>query len=125
MEGFQCPVKKFQCKACHKFVHFASLCYQMKQAPFKSKRPKAHQLQAGTVYVQERTICSHFEDYSSSDNSFCLQIKVQHTQASLKKIPTPTHLITNLAIEIETPTYRKSVSYGKMRHLCGCEYYAC
>ena len=54
VEGFQCPAKKFQCKACHKFGHFTSLCYQKLQAPFKSRRPKAHQLQAGKVYAQER-----------------------------------------------------------------------
>ena len=46
VEGFQCSVKKFQYKACHKFGHFTSHCYQKKQAPFKSRRPKAHQLQA-------------------------------------------------------------------------------
>ena len=97
MEGLQCPAKKFQYKACHKFGHFTSLYYQKKQAPFKSRRPKPHQLQAETVYVQERAICGHSEDYSFRVNSFYLQIKVQHTQASLKKIPTPTHLITNLA----------------------------
>ena len=39
--------------------------------------------------------------YSSSDDSFCLQIKVQHTQASLKMIPTPAHLITNLAYRLK------------------------
>ena len=44
VEGFQCPAKKFQCKACHKFGYFTSLCYQKKQAPFKSRIPKAHQL---------------------------------------------------------------------------------
>ena len=98
VEGFQCPAKKFQCKACHKFGHFTSLCYQKKQAPFKSRRQKAHQLQAGTVYAQERAICSHSEDNSSSNDSFCLQIKVQHTEASSKKIPTPTHSILYLPV---------------------------
>ena len=101
MEGFQCHTKKFQCTACHKFGHFTSLCYQNKQAPFKSRRPKVHHLQAGRVYVQERAICGHSEDYSSSDDSFCLQIKVQCTRVSLKKIPTPTHLITNLAYRLK------------------------
>ena len=71
------------------------------QAPFKSRRPKTHQLQAGTVYAQEKAICSHSEGYSSSDDSFCLQIHVQHTQASSKKISTPTHLITNLAYRLQ------------------------
>ena len=56
MEGFQCPAKKFQCKACHKFGHFTSLCYQKKQVPFKSKKPKAHQLQARAIYVCEDAI---------------------------------------------------------------------
>ena len=52
VEGFQCPAKKFQCKACHKFGHSTSLCYQKKQASFMSRRPKVHQLQAGLAYVQ-------------------------------------------------------------------------
>ena len=95
------PAKKFQCKACHKFGHFTSLCYQKKQASFKSRRPKVHQLQSGTVYMQERVICGHSEGYSSSNDSLCLQIKVQCTQASLKKIPTTTHLITNLAYRLK------------------------
>ena len=28
MEGFQCSAKKYQCKVCHKFGHFTSICYQ-------------------------------------------------------------------------------------------------
>ena len=58
IEGFQCPAKQFQCKACHKFGHFTSLCYQKKQAPFKSRKPKVHQLQAGAVYAKDSAICS-------------------------------------------------------------------
>ena len=72
VEGFHCPAKKFQYKGCHKFGHFTSLCYQKKQVPFKSRRPKVLQLQAGTVYAQERAIHGHSEGYSSSDDSFCL-----------------------------------------------------
>ena len=40
VEGFQYAAKKVQCKACYNFGHFASLCYQKKQAPFKSRKPK-------------------------------------------------------------------------------------
>ena len=98
MEGFQCPAKKFQCKACHKFGHFTSLCCQKKQAPFKSRRPKAHQFQVGAVYACENAICGQYED-SSSDDSFCLQLKIQHTQGSLK-ILTSSHLITDLAYRL-------------------------
>ena len=83
VEGFQCPAKKFVCKACHMFGHFTSLCYQKKQAPFKSRKPKVHQLQAGSVYAKESAICSQSEDDSSSKDSFCLQVKVKHTQANL------------------------------------------
>ena len=49
LEGFQCPVKQYQCKACHKFEHFTSLCFmknQQKQAYHKHHKPKAHQLTA-------------------------------------------------------------------------------
>ena len=56
VKGCQCPAKKFQCKPSHQFGHFTSLCYQKKQAPFKSKRSKAHQLQAGTVHAQEKAM---------------------------------------------------------------------
>ena len=76
VEGFQCPAKRFQCKACHKFGHFTSLCYQKKQAPFKSRKPKVHQLQAGSVYAKDSANCGQSEDDSSSKDSFCLQVKV-------------------------------------------------
>ena len=44
VEGFQCPAKNFQCKACHKFGHFTSLCFQKKASSFQIQKPKAHQL---------------------------------------------------------------------------------
>ena len=31
LEGFQCPVKRFQCKSCHKFGYFTSLCFMKGQ----------------------------------------------------------------------------------------------
>ena len=62
VEGFVCPAKKFQCTFCHKFGYFTSLCYQKKQAPVKSRKPKAHQLQAGAVFAKESAICSQSED---------------------------------------------------------------
>ena len=83
LEGFQCPAKKFQCKACHKFGHFTSLYFQknqQKQAHYKLRKPKAHQLNAGALYVQDHSISGQLEK-SSSDESFCLQLKVQQTQA--------------------------------------------
>ena len=46
-KGFQCPARKFQCKACHKFGHFTTVCYQKSQqssSSFKSRKPKAQQI---------------------------------------------------------------------------------
>ena len=51
VESFKCPARKFQCKTCNKYGHFTSLCYK-KKVSFKSRNPKAHQLQAGSVYMQ-------------------------------------------------------------------------
>ena len=39
IEGFKCPIRKFQCKTCNKCGHFASLCYK-KKVPFKSRTPR-------------------------------------------------------------------------------------
>ena len=66
IEGFQCPAKKYQCKACHKFGHFTSICFQKKQATSKPRRPKTHQLQAGTTYVKESALYDHLEEDSTS-----------------------------------------------------------
>ena len=56
LEGFQYPAKKFQCKACHKFGHYTSLCFQktqQKQANYKHRKPTVHQLKAGTIHVHD------------------------------------------------------------------------
>ena len=52
-------------------------------------------LQADVVYACDKSICIHSEDCSSSDASFCLQVKIKHAQTKGKKIPTPSPLITN------------------------------
>ena len=98
------PSQKIQCKACHTFGHFTSLCYQInqqKQASHRSRKPKAHQVKAGALYVQENAISGQSEESSSKD-FFCLQIKIQYTQASIKNVPTPAHLIANLAYQLKS-----------------------
>ena len=72
-----------------------------KQANFKPRRPKVHQSQACAVYAKESAICGQSEDDSSSEDSFCLQVKIKCTQANLQRIPRPTHLITNLAYRLK------------------------
>ena len=83
----------------NKYGHFTSLCYK-KKVSFKSRTPKVHQLPAEVVYVQEDSICGQSGDLTSSDESFCLQVKIQCTQAS-SKFPTPHHLITNLTYRLK------------------------
>ena len=73
---------------------------------FKSRTPKTHQLQVGVVYMQEVSICSQSSDLTSSNGSFCLQVKIQCTQANTK-IPTPHHVITNLAYRLK-PHHKKN-----------------
>ena len=71
------------------------------QAPFKKRKPKVHQLQAGAVYAKASAICSQSEDDSSSKDSFCLQVKMKCKKANLQRIPRTTHLITNLAYRLK------------------------
>ena len=99
VEGFKCPAKKYQCKSCHEYRYFTSL-YFRKQVPFKSRALKAHQLQAEKVYMQDDSICSQSEDITSSDDSFCLQLRIQCVQAE-SKFPKTSHLITNLAYKLK------------------------
>ena len=77
IEGFQCPAKKYQCKACHKFGHFTSMCYQKKQAPSKHRKPKAHQIQAGSTHAHRSASYDHLDEDSTSEESFCLQLKIK------------------------------------------------
>ena len=76
-----------------------NLCYK-KQVSFKPRAPKAHQLQAEEVYAQEDSIYCQSEDLTSSNESFCLPVKIQCAQAN-SKIPTTSHLITNLAYKLK------------------------
>ena len=95
IEGFKCPVRKYQWKSCLKYGHLTSLCFK-KQVPFKSRAPKEHLLQTEEVHMQDDSICGQSEDFTSSDDSFCLQVRIQCVQAEFK-FPKTSHLITNLA----------------------------
>ena len=93
------PSQKKQCKACHKFGHYTSLCFQksqQKQSNYKHRNPTVHQLKAGTIHVHDNN-----EELDSSDDSFCLQLKIQSAQAPHKKTQKPACLITNLAYRLK------------------------
>ena len=70
-----------------------------------AETPQVHQLQVGLIYIKEDSICGHSEDFTSSDESFCLQVQKQCTQANTK-ISTPHHLITNLEYGFKPHHYR-------------------
>ena len=100
-EGFQCSAFKYQCRNCHKFGHFSSLCYKKQESYKKRPRsPKANQLTSGRLSTQENSICSHSSDTSSSDESFCLQVKLQAEQANTKH-PIPQPLFNNLELKVK------------------------
>ena len=56
--------------------------------------------QAEEMDVQEDYICGQSEDLTTSYESFCLQVRIQCVQANAK-IPTTSHLITNLAYKLK------------------------
>ena len=106
LEGFQCPAKKYQCNTCHRFGHFTSMCYQKKQAYSKPRRPKAHQMHTGTVYTCKSASYDHSDDDSTTEDSFCLQMKIKCNQTKEQRVPRPTHLITNLAYRLQPHHHR-------------------
>ena len=43
----------------------------------------------------------HLDEESTTEDSFCLQVKIKHKQDKEQKVPRPTHLITNLAYRLK------------------------
>ena len=115
-EGFSYPTSKHQCKICHRFGHFSSLCYkkrekfQHNQRSLESRLSQTHQLQPGQVYLQD-SICDQSEDLLSSEDSFCVQLQLKSTQGETK-LPAPQHLITNLANKLH---YHMKTQYLRAR----------
>ena len=62
--------------------------------------------------MQDDSICSQSEDFTSSDDSFCLQVRIQHVQAE-SKFPTTPYLITNLAYKLKL--HQKRSPYPRAR----------
>ena len=94
IEGFKCPASRYQCKHSHKYGHFSKLGYKKKESEYKTniRRPKAHQLMVGTTSaIGDQSDAS----YSSSEDSFCLQMQAQSAKDNTKKNK-PQHLATNI-----------------------------
>ena len=113
-EGFRCPASKHQCKICHKFGRFSSLCYKKKDSLHNQRRsygsPKAHQVKLGSVYAKDPL--SGQSCYTSEEDSFCLQSKVQSSQAETR-CGAPQHLVTNL--EYKLKPYKKKTKFLRAR----------
>ena len=108
IEGFHCPAKNINV-AGHKFGHSTSMCFQKKEASSKPRRPKAHQLQAGTVYAKGSAIGGQSEEETSSEDSFCLQVKIKCIQAEKTEHSQANTSHYQLGLQIETPSYQKFI----------------
>ena len=103
-KGFQCPSRKYQCKICHKFGHFTSVCFQKSQGQhssnsFHARKPKAQQLHAGAFYTLHDAESSKYE--SGLEDTFCLQMKIHRTHISHLDVPKPVYLMANLAYHLQ------------------------
>ena len=113
---FQCPARKFQCKICHKFGHFTTVCYQKSQQPsnsFKTRKPKAQQLCAGALHTHNDADRSGSEP-SDTEDSFCLQMKIHKTQISHPKVPKPVYLMANLAYHLQEHYKRNQYLWARL-----------
>ena len=93
------------------------MCYQKKQAYPKNRKPKAHQLKAGVGHAQGSASYDHSDDNSTSEDSFCLQIKIKQKQDKEQRVPKATHLITNLAHRLQ-PHHHRNLYLRAMLNTC-------
>ena len=103
-KGFQCPARKFQCKICHKFGHFTSVCFQKSQGQhssnsFHARKLKAQQLCVGALYTLHDAESSECE--SGPEDTFCLQMKIHRTCISHPEVPKLVYLMANLAYRLQ------------------------
>ena len=114
VEGFRCPASRYQYKNCYKFGHFSSLCYKKRESEYKreSRKPRSHQLMVGRASAQGQ-LCDQLDaSLSSSDDLFCLQMKVKSTQDDTK-LPAPQHLVTNIGCKLSPQ--KKKIKYLRAR----------
>ena len=112
IEGFRCPVSRFQCKHCHKYGHFSKLCFKKNGSENKQniRRTKAHQLMVGTASaIGDQSDAS----YSSSEDSFCLQMQAKSAKENTKKNK-PQHLVTNIEYKLKLHRRRNKFLRAKI-----------
>ena len=67
--------------------------------PLSQETPSTPVTSRSSIYAED-FMCGKSNDLTSSNVSFCLEVKIQYTQANAK-FPTPHHLITNLAYRLK------------------------
>ena len=64
----------------------------------KVRQPKVHQIHVNHLYDDPE---SYPSDISSSEDSFCLQVRIWKQHSQKQQIPKLTHLITNIAYQLK------------------------
>ena len=116
-KGFQCQARRFQCKICHKFGHFTSVCFQKSRGQhstnsFHARKPKAQQLHAGALYTLQDTVNSEYDP--DPEENFCLQMKVHRTRISHPEVPKPVYLMANLAYHLKEHHTRNQYLWARL-----------
>ena len=116
-KGFRCQARRFQCKICHKFGHFTSVCFQKSQGQhssnsFHARKPKAQQLCAGALYTLQDAGSSEYD--SDPEENFCLQMKVHRTHISHPDVPKPVYLMANLAYRLKEHHTRNQYLWARL-----------
>ena len=123
MEGFQCPVKKFQCRACLKFGHFTIFAIK------RNKLCSSLAEQRGINCKQEQCMCVRMPYMASLERvplmtNFACNSKYSNTSQCQEGAHTISFDYKSY-LQGETSSYKKSVYWGKIRHLCRCECHTC
>ena len=82
----------------------------------KFRQPKAHQVQVDESYHYPH---SYSLDVSSSEDSFCLLVKVNKQNKRTQKLPNTTHLLTNIAYRLKP--HHTRIQYLRARIDTGAE----
>ena len=99
IQGFRCPASRYQCQHCHKYGHFSKLCFKKNGPEHKknTRRNKTHQLMVGTASTIDH---QSYASYSSTEDSFCLQLQAKFIKERSKK-DKPQHLATNIEYKLK------------------------
>ena len=111
IEGFRCPASRFQCKYCDKYGPFSKLCFKKNGSEHKKniRRPKTHQLMVGTAAaIGDQSDAN----YSSSEDSFCLQMQAKSAKDNIKKNK-PQHLVNT--IEYKLKPHRRRTKFLRVK----------